>query len=232
MPPVCSRCISPNSWFSIIGVNLASTTRAAVDADTVGGVLPTSLNGVGVTVNGKPAPVSYVSPTQINALIPADVIPGPGKILIVGGTNIPAIDVLISPVSPAFFVWSPSYVAAMHLDASLAVRAGEFPNIVTVPAKPGEVIILFGTGFGPTTPVTPPGQVAPSNVICRVQTTPTVTIGGIAAPVVIARLATAQAGMYWIGVTVPPSAPNGDLPVVAVIGGVASPTGVFLTVKK
>jgi uncharacterized protein (TIGR03437 family) len=224
--------ISPNTWFSIVGANLASTTRAAVDADTVGGVLPTTLNGVGVTVNGKPAAVSYVSPTQINALMPADVIPGPVQVGIVGGANIPAISVQVSPVSPAFFLWSPSYVAATHIDSSLAVKAGEFPNIVTVPAKPGEVIILLGTGFGPTTPATPVGQVVSANLTYHTLTRPTVTIGGTAAPVAISRLAAGQAGLYQIEVTVPLTAPNGDLPVVATVGGVASRTGVFLTVHK
>ena len=176
--------------------------------------------------------MSYVSPTQINALIPSNAASGQGQISIVGGLNVPAISVLISPVSPAFFLWSPSYVSATHLDTSLAVKAGLFPNIVTVPAKPGEGIFLLGTGFGPTTPVTPVGQVPLGNTTYLVPAPLTVTIGGIPAQVVIAKLAAGQAGLYQIMVAVPSTAPNGDLPVVATIGGVTSPTGVLLTVQK
>ena len=124
------------------------------------------------------------------------------------------------------------YVAANHLDSTPAVNPGTIPNMVTVPAKPGETIMLLGNGFGPTTPAAPLNQVVPSTTLPRLQPTPTVTIGGIAAPVTIAWLAAGQAGVYQIAVTVPASAPNGDLPVVAKIGGVSTPTGVLLTVKK
>ncbi len=225
--------ISPGSWFSIIGVNLASSTRSMVPADIVNNVMPTSLNGVGVTVNGELAAVSFVSPTQINALVPADIIPGPAEIRIIGGGSaIPAVDVLISPLSPAFFLWTPSYAAATHVDGTPAVKAGEFPNMVTVPAKPGELIILMGTGFGPTAPAPPLGQVASGNAQSRMVTLPTVTIGGVAASVSTGRLTPGQAGLYQIVVTVPASTPDGDLPVVATVGGVTSPAGVLLTVKK
>jgi uncharacterized protein (TIGR03437 family) len=224
--------VSPNTWISIIGTNLASTTRALGSADVVGGFLPTTLNGVGVTVNGEAAPISLVSPTQINALIPRDIIPGTGQIKIVGGTNtIPALNTLISPLSPGFFTWVQPYIAANHLDNTMAVKTGVFPSITTVPAKPGETIVLIGTGFGPTTPLSPLGQMTPPNGTYAVNTPLTVTIGGLAAQYVGGKLV-GQPGMYRITVVVPPQLVNGDWPVIATVGGVTSQAGVLLTVQK
>ena len=225
--------ISPGCWFSIIGSNLATTTRAAVASDTIRGFLPTSLDGVGVTVNGEPAPVSYVSPTQINGQIPSDIIPGPGEIRIIGGaTAIAPLEVVISAVSPAFFLWTPSYVSATHVDGTLAVKAGEFPTVTTVPARPGEVIILLGTGFGATSPAAPLGQVTPASPDYNLIARPAVTIGGLLAPYVSGTLAPGQAGVYQIEVVVPVLLSNGDWPVIATVGGVASQTGALLTVSR
>ncbi|MBI2679930.1 MAG: hypothetical protein HYX25_02850 [Candidatus Solibacter usitatus] len=225
--------ISPGSWFSIIGTNLASITRAMAPEDMVGSMLPTSLGGFGVTVNGQASPVSYVSPTQINALMSSAAIPGPAEIRVTGGSNsVPPMQMVVSPLSPGLFMWTASYVAASHLDSSLAVKPGVVSGTTTVPAKPGEVIVLLGNGFGPTVPAAPPGQVVPLNSVYALKTLPTVTIGGIAAPVTSAKLAAGQAGVVQITVTVPASAPNGDLPVVAAVGGVASQSGAFLTVQK
>src|SRR5207248_8666564 len=63
-----SAAISPGTWVSIFGGNLSATTSPWRDADFVNGKLPTALDGVGVTINGKPAAVAYVSPTQVNVL--------------------------------------------------------------------------------------------------------------------------------------------------------------------
>jgi hypothetical protein len=66
------RGITPGSWFSIIGWRLANTTRLWAESDfTQGDALPTRIDGVEVRVNGVPAAVYYVSPTQINAQVPA-----------------------------------------------------------------------------------------------------------------------------------------------------------------
>ena len=70
---------SQGSWITVKGVKLSGTTRIWTGADFNGPNLPTQLDGVGVTVNGKPAYIYYISPTQINALAPADAGDGPGS---------------------------------------------------------------------------------------------------------------------------------------------------------
>jgi uncharacterized protein (TIGR03437 family) len=224
--------ISPNSWISILGTNLAPTTRAMVATDIVGGVLPTSLIGVGVTINGEAAPVSLVSPTQINALIPRDIVPGAATIQIVGSpAATQPITAQISALSPAFFMWPPSYVVAMRLDGSMAVKAGEFPTVTTSPANPGGILLFTGTGFGPTSPPALLGQVTPASPAYNLVSAPTITIGGIVAPYLRGGLIPGQAGMYQIEVLVPQLG-SGDWPVIAKVGGVSSPTGVVLTIVK
>jgi uncharacterized protein (TIGR03437 family) len=141
------------------------------------------------------------------------------------------VAVVISPLSPAFFTWVQPYIAANHLDSTMALKSGVFPNVITVPAKPGETITLVGTGFGPTTPLGPLGQMTPVNLVYAVKTAPVVTIGGITAQYLGGKLV-GQPGMYQITVVVPAQLLDGDWPVIATVGGVASQTGALLTVKK
>src|SRR5688500_5925500 len=61
--------VSPGSWVAIFGNNFAAAPAGASTADR----LPTTLGGVSVTVGRRPAAMFYVSPTQINVLIPSEV---------------------------------------------------------------------------------------------------------------------------------------------------------------
>ena len=66
--------LAPNTFATIYGKELAYTTRAMSASDMDGGLLPVALIGTGVRVmvEGLAAPIWYVSPTQINFLIPAE----------------------------------------------------------------------------------------------------------------------------------------------------------------
>jgi uncharacterized protein (TIGR03437 family) len=130
---------------------------------------------------------------------------------------------------PAFFtIDNGAYVAALHADYTLVGSANLLPGVTTLPAQPGETILLYGTGFGPTSPATPTAQfvTTPAVLANPVQ----VTIGGVNATVVYAGLV--EAGTYQLNVTVPLSLPNGDAAVVATIEGVSSQTGVSITVQQ
>jgi uncharacterized protein (TIGR03437 family) len=132
---------------------------------------------------------------------------------------------------PAFFLWPGNQVVSTRQDGTWAVKNGTFSGTTTVPAKPGEVIVLWGTGFGPTNPAAPVGVPTPAGAYYTA-TPVTATIGGIPADVYATALSPGYAGLYQVAITVPASAPNGDLPVVASIGGAQSPTGVTITVQK
>jgi uncharacterized protein (TIGR03437 family) len=223
--------IVPNSWITIQGANLSSTTNTW-DKAIVDGKLPTSLDGVSVSVGGKPAYVYFVSASQINVLAPDA---GTGSMSVTvsnGGGTSAAVSATSQTASPAFFLWAGKYTVATHNDAtaSWAVKNGTF-SLNTVPAKPGDVIILWGTGFGPTTPAAPVGVQVPGDKLYSVNGV-SVTIDNAPAQVFGTALAPGFAGLYQVAIQIPSTARDGDLPIVASVGGAQSPANVFITVQK
>jgi uncharacterized protein (TIGR03437 family) len=216
------------TWVSIFGANLSQTTQTWQGSDFVNGLLPTSLGGVSVTVNGLPAYVGYISPTQVNVLAPDDATVGAVQVQVTaaqGKSN--SFAAQKQQFAPAFFTTGGSYVAAQHADYTYVGKPGLISGVTTQPAKPGETILLYGTGFGPTSPPLPSAQLVttPAHLANSVQ----VTIGGVVAPVAYAGLV--EAGLYQFNVTVP-NVSNGDAAVVAQIGGVQTPTGVSITIQQ
>lgn len=220
-----------NSWATIAGANL-STITDTWGQFIINGKLPTSVDGVTVSMGGKPAYVEYVSLGQINLLAP-DLAPGPVQVTVTDpvGTST-SFTVTASTYGPAFFPWPNSQPVATRQDYSYAVKAGTFQGVTTVPAKPGDVLILWGTGFGPTSPAVSSGVVVPSTQTYSTPTLPTVTVNNLPATVYGAALASGFVGLYQVAIQVPPSLGNGDWPIVASIGGVPSPNGVLLTVHQ
>jgi uncharacterized protein (TIGR03437 family) len=74
-----SSGIAPGAWVSIFGDNLAPTTRTWRSDEIVNGKLPTSLDGVSASINGKPAAVYFISPKQLNVQVPDDTPPAAAK---------------------------------------------------------------------------------------------------------------------------------------------------------
>ena len=225
--------VSPGAWVTIQGTNLANSSRSWTGGDFTGNALPTALDGVSVTIDGKAAYVGYISPTQINVLAPAASAQGPVAVQVANnGLTGAAATAQLQTAAPAFFLWSGKYAVATRSDFSLVAPANLFQGVTTTPAKPGDVIILWGTGFGATTPVVDPGVLPPSDQLAGVANTVTVTVAGVPATVVGAALAPGNAGLYQIAVQIPDSVSDGDQPVVTQVSGIASPSNVFLSVQR
>jgi uncharacterized protein (TIGR03437 family) len=216
------------TWISVFGTNLSASTYTWQDSDFVNGLLPTSLQGVSVTINGVAAYVAYISPGQINVLAPDDLTAGKVQVQVTAAHQTSQfLSGPKAPFAPAFFTFAGgAYVAALHADYSLVGAPGLLPGAVTQPARPGETILLYGTGFGPTNPPLPTGQLV--TTLAPLPDLPQIKIGGIAATVAFAGLV--GPGLYQFNVTVP-SLPGGDAAVLATIGGVATQTGVSVTVQ-
>jgi uncharacterized protein (TIGR03437 family) len=224
--------IASNAFVSIYG---SSFTAAGFSDDWSGwianGILPTTLDGVKVSIGGNPAYVSFVSPGQINALAPS-VASGNAQVTVTAANGSTAtVTVTAQQFSPAFFPWPNGQPVATHLDYSWAVKTGTFAGTTTVPAKPGEVIILWGTGFGPTIPAAPTGVTIPATTTYYAANVITATVGGVNAPVYGAALAPGFAGLYQVVVTIPGTLANGDYALVATVGGAAAATA-MLTVHN
>jgi uncharacterized protein (TIGR03437 family) len=129
-------------------------------------------------------------------------------------------------VSPAFFVFPGSpYVAAEHTSGAYLGPVSLFAGVT--PAKPGETVVLYGSGFGPTSPAVVAGSLTQNGIL---PSPPVITIGGVAATVVFAGLVVP--GEFQFNVVVPPGVPDGDNPVIAVYGGLTTQTGLLLTVQR
>ena len=161
--------IAPGSWITIKGSNLTATTRSWNSLDFSGSNLPTQLEGVSVSVNGKEAAVYFVSPGQLSALTPGDTSVGPVKVAVTDaqGATVP-VATTFQPLEPAFFMFSDRFFAngksvlALHADGCwiaensdvlapvYPVRPGTSVSpLCARPAASGETIGLVGTGFGP-----------------------------------------------------------------------------------
>ena len=221
------------SWVTIVGENFSTATRQWRSDDFVNGRLPTTLEGVSVTINGKPAAIAYVSPTQLNVQAPDDTATGNVAVMVknAAGESTPRT-VNLQAFSPALFAFSPQqsrYAASVAPDGSYLGPPALFGTALTTRrARPGETILLFGTGFGPTNPAVPAGQ--EFSGAARLANDVRITIGGMAADVSFAGLS--GVGLYQFNVVVPPAVPDGDQAVVATINGVQSPAGIFLAVGR
>ena len=94
------------------------------------------------------------------------------------------------------------------------------------------MIILWGTGFGPTNPSPGQGEETPTNPTYSTDTPPMVEIDNLSATVYGAALAPGFAGLYQVAIQVPTSLGNGNWPIVATIGGVSSPSSAVITVQQ
>ncbi len=232
--------LAPNSWVTIKGAGLAATTRSWQTADFSGTKLPTTLDGVNVKINGESAYVSYISPSQINILVPGDIPAGPVQIQTTNnGLTSATINATLVSTAPSFFILGTNattknqYIAATHANNSLGGPPSLITGATTTPFKVGETIVLYGNGFGPTNPAAPNGTtISPALPLV---TKPPVTIGGQPATVTFAGLV--APGLYQLNVVVPTgitlgaTGTNTDVPVSATIG-TAQSQAAFISVSN
>jgi protocatechuate 3,4-dioxygenase beta subunit len=219
---------SPGAWISIYGFRLASTTRAWSAADIVDGKLPTSLDGVSVTINGKNAYVYYISPNQINVQAPADTLSGSVNVVVANsfGTSSPTA-VQLQTILPGLFRLAQEYATATDANGAFVGPVGLVDGLLTTPARPLDTIILWGTGFGPTNPAIAPGEVVSNS--SPLLNPVTIRIGPSTAQVLYAGMT--GVGLYQFNIIVP-DLPSGDYPVVAEVAGVRTPSIARLRIQR
>src|SRR5262245_1427119 len=135
--------LAPNSWVTIYGSNLSATTRAWADSDFLNFGMPFSLDGVSVLLNVNNTPrvayVGYVSPTQVNFLLPSDANAGATAVQVknpAGSST--ATPITVATAAPQLFTVDGKNVLGSHVSGSLLGK--------TTPAAPGETIVVYGTG--------------------------------------------------------------------------------------
>ena len=232
-----SPIIAPNTWVEIKGVNLAPAGFSSPDcapgycwqaSDFANRQMPTQLDHVSVTVNGKSAYVYYISPTQINVLTPPDAMSGRVQVVVTNNGAVSAnFTAQAQTLSPSFFVFNGGpYVAATHADGTLLGPGSLYPGSTT-PAKPGETIVLYANGFGQTSTPVISGSILQSGTLSP---QPVIKIGGTTATVQFAGLV--SPGEFQFNVVVPASLGNGDQPITAAYGGVSTQSGALITIHN
>lgn len=140
--------LAPNTLATIYGTNLSYGDAVSVDGLGPGTLLPQEMAGVQVYVAGSPVSLYYVSPQQINFLIPANLRPGEMDLFVArDGTAGPHTSITLHDVGPGLFQSEPGVIIATHADGSLVTQ--------NRPAKQGETVTVYGTGFGPINPDAP-----------------------------------------------------------------------------
>ena len=221
--------LAPNTWVEIKGSNLAPVgdSRLWKASDFVNNQMPTQLDGVRVTMNGKSAYVYYISPAQVNILTPPDAMQGPVNIVLNNGALSAQFTTQAQALSPSFFVFNGGpYVAATHANGTLLGPASLFPGSTT-PAKPNETIVLYANGFGQTSTPVVSGSVLQSGILSAL---PVIKIGGAAAAVQFAGLV--APGEFQFNVIVPSNLGNGDQPITATYGGQTTQAGTLITIQN
>jgi uncharacterized protein (TIGR03437 family) len=243
-PPV--KALSPNAIVSIFGTNFApsGTARQVSSADLVNGQLPTNFAGVCVEFGTVRAPIFAVYPTQLNVQVPA-VAPGNTPVQVIKDCDTPQavattpVSVATQATAPEFFYFTTNASGGSPIATVNAVTGGYVgaPGLISgatfTPAKPGDYLTLFATGFGATNPSFLPG-VLPTGT-APVTAPVSITFGGVTLDPEkdVLYVGVSQfAGLYQVNIRVPDGVADGDQPLVITVGGVASPANAFITVKK
>jgi len=188
------EALSPGSMISIFGTNLATATAQAAVIP-----LPVSLGGAQVFFNATAAPLLYVSPLQINAVIPWGLAADTASVtVVVGGVSSAPATVAIGPSNPGAFV-SGGIAAALVVGAD-----GQYKGVMsaTNAAQPGDIIELYATGLGA---VTNPPRVgsAPGSALSWAALPVAANIGGVPANVLFAGLAPGFADLFQVNIVAP-----------------------------
>jgi uncharacterized protein (TIGR03437 family) len=220
--------------------------RTAGLGDYVDGGFPTELGCVGVEVTGpglaQPVqlPLAFVSSGQINAQMPEFSGSGPVTLTVLlnpgapsGVTSAVATLNSLQSFAPAFFVFPNSTSIAAEEAATGAIVADASVVAGASPAMQGDVISLFGTGFGATTPAVASGGLATG--LSALASPVTITIGSLTlAPtdILYAGLSPGSiSGLYQFNVRIPATAASGEVPVTITIGGIQTQAGATISIR-
>jgi len=190
---------APGALMSIFGDRLTTGSTMAA----AGFPLPARLAGTSVLLDGRPVPLLFASPRQINAQLPYSLAAG---------------------ASPRVVVQSG---LAAGSPVSLPIETAA-PGILAIDGAARQAMVIYCTGLGDVQPSIQAGEAAPLSPLSRSVVAPTVTIGGVRAEVFFSGLTPGFAGLYQVNAVVPPGLPAGSTPVQIEAGGRRSNTVSFL----
>ena len=240
-----SNAITPGGFFSIFGTDLGDDF-GDWGQSFVNNVAPQLLNNVRVQVNGLDAFIAFTSSGQINAIAPDNLVDGPVTVVAaysnLRSTSVPSQSRRINPAVFRFTPQNSRYLASTANDGSAYIGPanlfgtnGSLNGLALRPARPGEYVVLYGTGLGPTNPAVPAGQIPAARSGGYPLTSASeirLTLNGQTTTVVPAYAGLSGfPGLHQLVFLVPDVA-NGDYETVLVVNGLSSPAGTYLPISK
>jgi uncharacterized protein (TIGR03437 family) len=194
--------VAPGEFITIFGTNLAPSTLVASSIP-----YPTMLNGVQVIIDGVAAPLYFVTPGQIAAIVPSENPYELANIQVINnGVSSNVVSELINPTVPGIYT-IPS--GGIGYAAVVDTNTGKIVTPST-PANPGDTVEVFATGLGTAYPPVADGAAPPDSPLSNTVATIQADLDGNNATVLFAGLAPTLAGLYQINVTIPSSTTAGD----------------------
>jgi uncharacterized protein (TIGR03437 family) len=214
--------VAPEAIVAAFGLGFAVRAEAASTVP-----LPLELSGTKVFVNGEAAPLFFVSPTQVNFVIPATTIHGTASIVIVSPAGQYSFgQVMVNLAAPAIFTRDSSgsgEAAAQATPDGVNYQPPPFDILLNGRAN---ILLLFGTGIR-RAPAANPGD---ANGIAE---SVTATIDGIPAPVSYAGAQGNFSGLDQLNIEFPTSlagGPQRSVPVLITVNGLTA-NMVMITIK-
>jgi len=199
-----STSVAPGGLISVYGSQLSATNIATSQIP-----LPTALGESCLVVNGTPIPLLFVSSAQINAQLPLN---AGGNVTM--SIHTPAgvsnnYNFVVQTAAPAVFLTG---TAGPETGLATIYRAANSQLVTpTNPLRPGDTVVIYLTGMGPTSPEVAAGQETPPTLLTSVTQAPVLTLGGSNLFIQYAGLVPGfVSGLYQINATVPGRVTQGD----------------------
>ena len=221
-----STTIQPGSWAVIYGTNLATSTA------TWDGSFPTTLGGASITVNGKPAFLYFASPGQLNFQAPDDTATGSVNVVVTNSNGSSTATVTLADTAPSMMLLDNKHPAAIILrpDGSgsqakgtpgsydILGPTGSSLGYPTVAAKAGDLVVVYGVGFGPVNGAPVAGK--PFSGAATTKNPVTLRINNQNVTVDFAGLV--SAGLYQFNFKVPAGLGTGEVPIILSTSGLTT----------
>jgi len=150
--------------------------------------------------------VDHISPGQVNALVSIDTPTGLQHLVVTTGVGASsAYDVTVNPIEPgllapaSFNINGVQYVFASFADGTYVLPAGAISGVNSRTAKPGDLLTLYGVGFGPVTPAAGDGQI--EQQLNTLASSFAIKLGGAPVTASYDGLAPQAVGLYQFNIT-------------------------------
>jgi uncharacterized protein (TIGR03437 family) len=201
--------LAPGSLATLYNASSANATGTAPTGPGAG-PLPQSLAGVTLVCNGQLLPLLYVSPQQINFLLPSNLTPGPQTLEVQNSSgNVVEVNFQVVTTAPGLF-------SAVHADGT--------PITAAAPAGAGETVSVYGTGLGPYQQPFPDGFPAPTVPPDPLLNSVQMVINGESVVPAFAGAAPGMAGIAVMQFSIPGDLQSGTWDLAVTVSGAGSNT--------